>query len=82
MEARVGSMGFDFTGTYTKIIEKQLLEYSLEDNRRVIIKFRPVTEGVKIEEIFDTDSIMEPEQQRQGWQSILNNFVKYVESKK
>ena len=28
MEAKDGSMGFDFAGTYTKIIEHRLIEYS------------------------------------------------------
>jgi len=27
MEAKDGSMGFDFAGTYTKIVDQQLIEY-------------------------------------------------------
>ena len=82
MEAKDGSMGFDFSGTYTNIIENELIEYSLDDSREVVIKFTPVAAGVKVEEVFDAEAATEPELQRQGWQSILNNFAKYVESAK
>jgi uncharacterized protein YndB with AHSA1/START domain len=34
MEAKDGSMGFDFAGTYTKIIEHKLIEYSFGARRR------------------------------------------------
>jgi len=80
MEAKDGSMGFDFTGTYTKIIDKSLIEYSMADGRTVIVKFSPGKSGVYIEETFDAESVHSEEQQRQGWQSILNNFAKHVEA--
>ncbi len=81
MEAKDGSMGFDFSGTYSKIIEKQRIEYSLGDSRSVSVEFSLVENGVKVEEGFEAESQGEAAQQRQGWQSILNNFAKYVESK-
>lgn len=81
MEAKDGSMGFDFGGTFSKVIEKQLIEYSIADGRSVAIKFSLVENGVKVEETFDAESQNAGEQQRQGWQSILNNFAKHVESK-
>jgi uncharacterized protein YndB with AHSA1/START domain len=31
MEAKDGSFGFDFAGTYTKIVPQQLIEYSFGD---------------------------------------------------
>ncbi|HBD32816.1 MAG TPA: ATPase, partial [Cupriavidus sp.] len=31
MEAKDGSMGFDFAGTYTKIVENKLIEYAFGD---------------------------------------------------
>jgi len=31
MEATDGSMGFDFGGTFSKVIENQLIEYSMGD---------------------------------------------------
>lgn len=81
MEAKDGSMGFDFEGIYTSIEEHQLIAYSLGDGRKVRIEFSPVEDGVKIEETFDPDTENSLEIQEQGWQAILNNFVKYVEAK-
>jgi uncharacterized protein YndB with AHSA1/START domain len=81
MEAKDKSMGFDFGGTFSKVIENQLIEYSIADGRSVVIEFSLVGNGVKVEETFEVESQSEAEQQRQGWQSILNNFAKHVESK-
>jgi uncharacterized protein YndB with AHSA1/START domain len=81
MEAKDGSMGFDFNGTYTKVIEKQFIEYFLEDGRSVETEFSLVENGIKVVQIFEAESQNQAEQQRQGWQSILNNFATHVESK-
>jgi uncharacterized protein YndB with AHSA1/START domain len=81
MEAKDGSMGFDFEGTYTKVIENEFIEYILGDDRSVSIEFIPVKDGIKVVEIFDTEDENSAELQRQGWQSILDNFAKHVESK-
>ena len=40
MEAKDGSMGFDFARTYTKIIEHKLIEYSFGD-RTAQVEFAP-----------------------------------------
>ena len=77
MEAKDGSMGFDFAGTYTKIIEPQLIEYSFGD-RKAQVEFTPSQTDVKVRVTFDSESTYSIEQQRQGWQSILNNFARYV----
>jgi uncharacterized protein YndB with AHSA1/START domain len=81
MEAKDGSMGFDFSGTFSKVIENQLIEYSMADGRSVVIEFSLNENGVKVEETFDAESQNLVEQQRQGWQNILNNFAKHVESR-
>src|SRR5438105_1412812 len=39
MEAKDGSAGFDFGGTYTKVVEHQLIEYTMDDGRKVSITF-------------------------------------------
>ncbi len=82
MEAKDGSMGFDFSGVYTNVIDKQRIEYSLDDDRKVVIMFSIVNDGVKIEETFEAESQHSIEHQREGWQSILNNFARYVGSEK
>ena len=80
MEAKVGSMGFDFAGTCTRIEKNKLIESELGD-RGLIVEFSQTADGVKVRETFDVDSTHPVEQQRQGWQSILNNFAKHVEAK-
>ncbi len=80
MEAKDGSMGFDFAGTYSKVVKKKQIEYVLEDGRNVSIEFVPIEDGVKVIETFEAEEQHEIEYQRQGWQSILNNFAKYVKS--
>lgn len=81
MAAKDGSMGFDFSGTFTSIIERQQIEYALEDNRKVLITFAPVEQGISLVESFEAEDEHAGEQQKQGWQCILNNFKQYVESK-
>lgn len=80
MEAKDGSMGFDFAGTYTKIVENQLIEYSFGD-RNTQVEFNNTLEGVNVSVTFDAESQYPIEQQQQGWQSILNNFKMHVEKR-
>ena len=80
MEAKDGSFGFDFAGTYTKIVPNKLLEFSFGD-RAATVEFSTTDSGVHIRETFDAETENSIEQQRSGWQSILNNFAKYVEAK-
>jgi uncharacterized protein YndB with AHSA1/START domain len=81
MEAKDGSFGFDFAGTYTKIVEHQLIEASF-GNRALLVEFLPGSDGVTVRETFDPESTHSVEQQRQGWQAILNNFKRHVESRR
>lgn len=81
MEAKDGSMGFDFTGTYTKVDQPNYIEYVMDDDREVSVTFELTDEGVVVTETFDADDEYEPEFQKQGWQSILDNFAKHVEGK-
>jgi uncharacterized protein YndB with AHSA1/START domain len=80
MEAKDGSMGFDFAGTYTKVVEHELIE-STFGGRVLLVEFTPGADGVTVRETFDADPTHPAEQQRGGWQSILNNFKKHVEAK-
>lgn len=78
MEAKDGSMGFDFAGIYTNVVEHELIEYSFGE-RAAKVEFAAVPDGVNVHVNFDAESTHSIEQQRDGWQSILNNFKKYVE---
>jgi len=79
MEAKDGSMGFDFAGTYTKIVEHKLIEYSFGD-RMAQVEFTPDPKGVLIRVTFDSEPTHSIEQQQEGWQAILNNFARHVEA--
>jgi uncharacterized glyoxalase superfamily protein PhnB/uncharacterized protein YndB with AHSA1/START domain len=80
MEAKDGSMSFDFAGTYTKIVKNKLIEYSFGD-RAARVEFTPAPRGVAVRVTFDSEQTHSIEQQRQGWQSILDNFARHVEVK-
>ncbi len=82
MEARDGSMGFDFEGTYTRVLPGKLIEYVMDDQRRVCISFETCAEGITITESFDAEHENPLELQREGWQSILDRFRSHVESGK
>lgn len=79
MEAKDGSFGFDFAGTYTTIVPNERIEYVFGD-RRAIVEFNPGANGVVVRVTFDAELENPVEQQRQGWQAILDNFAKYVEA--
>ncbi len=81
MEAKDGSFGFDFAGTYTKVIENKLIEYSF-GKRTAKIEFTEVSTGVKILVEFESEETHSIEQQKQGWQAILNSFTRYTEETK
>jgi uncharacterized protein YndB with AHSA1/START domain len=78
MEAKDGSMGFDFAGTYTKVVQNKLLECSFGD-RTMQIEFIPGKDSVTVRETFDAETENSEELQRNGWQAILNNFKQHVE---
>jgi uncharacterized protein YndB with AHSA1/START domain len=82
MEAKDGSAGFDFEGIYTRVVPKKTIEYRMSDGREVKVEFneRPGS-GVLVKETFDAETENTTELQRQGWQSILDNFGRHVEAK-
>jgi uncharacterized protein YndB with AHSA1/START domain len=80
MEAKDGSMGFDFAGTYTRVVKNELIESVLGD-RNLRVEFIPAAGGVTVRETFDAETTFPPERQRQGWQAILDRFARHVESK-
>jgi uncharacterized protein YndB with AHSA1/START domain len=81
MEAKDGSEGFDFEGTYTRVVPGQAIEYRMSDGREVTVEFVEESGGVLVRETFDAENEFPPEMQRQGWQAILDNFARHVEAK-
>ncbi len=80
MEAKDGSIGFDFTGEYTEIVPLQRLAYTFGD-RMGIVEFAELSSGVAVTVTFDGEDTNSEEQQRAGWQAILDNFARYVEGR-
>jgi uncharacterized protein YndB with AHSA1/START domain len=77
MEARDGSIGFDFEGTYTDVVAPQRLSYRFGD-RDATVTFEPGADGVCVTVVFEPETTFSHEQQRSGWQSILDNFARHV----
>ena len=66
MEAKDGSFGFDFAGTYTKIVLHELIEYVF-DNRSASVEFMQTNNGVKVRITFVAETEHTIEQQEEGW---------------
>lgn len=79
MEAKDGSFGFDFSGTYLQIQKHKLIEYVLDDHRKVQIYFETENGTTKVKEVFQAEDQNSAELQQKGWQMILDNFKKYTE---
>ncbi|MDP1923383.1 MAG: SRPBCC family protein [Thiobacillus sp.] len=77
MEARDGSQGFDFAGTYTRIEPQRLIEYEFGD-RTGQVEFDETADGVRVRVSFDPETTFPIEYQRAGWQAILDNFARHV----
>jgi uncharacterized protein YndB with AHSA1/START domain len=77
MEAKDGSIGFNFEGTYTKIVMNERIEYDFGD-RHAVVEFTPQDGTVIIRVSFDPEAEHPIEQQRDGWQAILDNFARHV----
>ena len=79
MEAKDRSSGFDFTGKYTRIEPKRKIEYTIDDGRKVQVSFISEGEVTTVTETFEAEEENPVVVQKEGWQSIMDNFKKYVE---
>jgi len=80
MEAKDGSFGFDFGGVYDNVKTNELIEYTLDDSRKVSIHFTSEGNATKVTQTFEAENENPIEMQRAGWQAILDNFKKYTEA--
>jgi uncharacterized protein YndB with AHSA1/START domain len=80
MEAKDGSFGFDFGGTYSEVVPNERIVYSLSDARKIEVNFSETDGITTVTTVFDAEKENPEEMQREGWQAILNNFKKHVES--
>jgi len=79
MEARDGSAGFDFTGVYTDVRPLEQINYTMDDDRKAEVSFVSGGNETKLRISFEAEQTNPVELQKEGWQSILDNFRKYVE---
>ena len=82
MEAKDGSMGFDFGGVYDDVRNNEYIEYTLGDSRKVRINFTGKGNTTEIVESFEAENTHPADFQKAGWQAILDNFKKYTEENK
>lgn len=80
MEAKDGSFGFDFEAIYDEVVHNSKLTYTMTDGRTATTEFIAEEEKTKVTTQFDAEGENDAEMQRAGWQSILDNFKKYVET--
>lgn len=81
MEAKDGSSGFDFGGTYDEVKKHERIAYTLDDGRKVEVRFSEDGNTTLVTETFEPEDINSREMQQSGWQAILDNFKKYTETK-
>ena len=81
MEAKDGSMGFDFAGIYDRVQPNERIDYTMGDGRQVTNTFRANGNATDVVVTFDAETENPEDMQRLGWQAILDNFKKYAESK-
>jgi uncharacterized protein YndB with AHSA1/START domain len=81
MEAKDGSFGFDFAGTYTKVVPLHLIEMEF-GGRTAVVEFVRQDKSVIVRETFDAEETHSVDQQRQGWQAILARFARHVEARR
>lgn len=81
MEAKDGSFGFDFAGEYTRVVPFQAIEYRF-GGRMASVDFEDGADGVTVRVSFDSESTHSEEQQREGWQAILDSFARHAEAKR
>ena len=80
MEAKDGSFGFDFEGTYDDVVAQKKVSYTMPDGRKVVTTFEKTGDGTRIKTLFDPETENPIEMQKDGWAAILNNFKNYAES--
>ena len=80
MEAKDGSMGFDYSGVYKIVKPYDQIVSILDDGRKVNISFVEIQGGTNVIETFEAENMNTAEQQKAGWQAILDNFKKHAEN--
>lgn len=80
MEAKDGSVGFDFEAVYDEVVDQKKIAYTIADGRQVVTNFENLGNKTKVTTTFEAENQNPVEMQKSGWQAILDNFKKYVEA--
>lgn len=79
MEAKDGSMGFDFGGVYNVVENNKRILYTMDDGRQADTTFKSDGSTTHITTVFDAENQNPVEMQKGGWQAIMDNFKSYTE---
>ena len=79
MEAKDGSFGFDFAASFEEVAPRQAITLLMDDGRRARTTFEPADGMTKVTTVFDAEAENSRDMQRDGWQSILDNFKVHAE---
>jgi uncharacterized protein YndB with AHSA1/START domain len=80
MEAKDGSMGFEFGGIYDAVDQHKFIAYTMGDGRKVDVTFTEENGTTTIVENFEAEDTHSIEMQQGGWQAIMDSFKNYTES--
>lgn len=80
MEAKDGSLGFDFEAIYDEVVNGEKFSYTMPDGRKVNVSFKKLDDKTEVIVVFDAETLNAEEMQRMGWQAILDNYKKYTEN--
>lgn len=80
MEAKDGRFGFDFEATYSELAPQDSITLAMLDGRTARTTFETTPAGTVMTTSFDAETQNPVDMQRDGWQAILNNFKRYLES--
>lgn len=80
MEAKDGSLGFEYAGVYEQVTPYNSIVARLDDDRQVRVAFEDLNGETKVTEHFEADAQHSVDLQLAGWQAILDNFKKHAES--
>lgn len=78
MEAKDGSTGFDYEGTFLEVVPHSCLRFTLGADREVLVRFQESAQGTTVSQTFTPEPTFSHEQQRAGWQAIMDNYREFA----
>lgn len=80
MQAKDGSQGFDFGGVYDEVVPNEKIAYTMGDGRKASTLFHIEGDSVRVSQIVDAETENPIAMQKSGWQSMLDNLKRVIES--